>query len=173
MYSRMQRKGIRIKKVTSEEIPKLFSADSSPMQAQALIDVDVKLGGLTFPFVFIVMEKLGFDCLLGIDLLNESEALVDVKQSTLHLFGGLTSVPMTTTGRHVVVSTITSVTVPPFSEAIITVLPSRRIFTGNFMIEGNSKSPCAALMVARTLINADKSKIPCRILNPTGKPIKL
>jgi hypothetical protein len=120
------------------------------MQAQALIDIDVKVGGVTFPFVFIVMEKLGFDCILGLDLLNEAQALVDVAHNTLQLFGGLTTVPMTTTGNHVVVSTVTSVIIPPFSEAVVAVRPNRKTSGGQFMIEGEAKSPCAALMVARS-----------------------
>jgi len=79
MYRRILKHGSKTRYV-NDKLPNLFSADSSPMKAQALIDVDVKLGGVTFPFVFIVVERLGFDCILGMDLLNETKAVIDVHQ---------------------------------------------------------------------------------------------
>lgn len=173
MYRRIQRKGYKIEHVTTEQIPKLILADKSPMPAQALIDIDIKIGGVTCPFVFIVVETLDYDCLLGMDFMNDTEALLDIKHSTLHLFGGLTSVPMTVTGNHAVVATIANVTIPPFSEAVIAVRPNRRVGSGNFIIEGQAKSPCASLMVARSLVDTANSKLPCRVLNPTDKPIML
>ena len=84
-----------VRHVTSESMSKLFSADSSSLLAQAVVDVDLKVGGGNFPFVFLVMEKLGFNCILGMDLLETAEAMIDIKTNILHLFGGLTSVAMT------------------------------------------------------------------------------
>ena len=43
MYRRIQKRGTKVKHVTSEQMPKLFSADSSPLMAQAIIDIDVKV----------------------------------------------------------------------------------------------------------------------------------
>ena len=79
MYRRIKKRGTVVKHVTSEQLPRLISADSSPLTAQAVIDIDVKVGGVKFPFVFVVVEKLGFDCLLGMDLLEATEAVIDVK----------------------------------------------------------------------------------------------
>ena len=154
-------------------MPKLFSADSSPLMAQAIIDVDVKVGGVKFPFVFIVMEKLGFDCILGMDLLEATEAVIDVKTNALHLFSGLTSVAMTQTGHHTTVATVTQVTIPPFSEGVFAVKPDRRVAGGDYMIEGEAKAPYAALMVARTLVDPGRNSLHCRVLNPTDKPMIL
>ena len=153
MYRRIQKRGTKVKHVTNERMPNLYSADSSPLAAQAIIDIDVKVGGVKFPFVFIVMEKLGFDCILGMDLLEATEAVIDIRTNALHLFGGLTSVAMTHTGQHVTVATVKRVTIPPFSEGVFAVEPTRRVGRGNYMIEGENKAPYAALMVARTLVN--------------------
>ena len=125
MYRRIQKRGTKVKHVTNERMPNLYSADSSPLVAQAIIDIDVKVGGVKFPFVFIVMEKLGFDCILGTDLLEATEAVIDIRTNALHLFGGLTSVAMTQTGQHVTVATVRRVTIPPISEGVFAVEPTR------------------------------------------------
>lgn len=127
MYRRIQRKGYKIEHNTSEKIPNLILADKSLMPAQALVDVDVKIGGVKFPFTFIVVEALDYDCLIGMDMLNETGAVLDIKHNTLHLFGDMTSVRLSVTGDHAVVATVASVTIPPFSEAVIAVRPSRRV----------------------------------------------
>jgi len=106
------------------------------MKAQALIDVDVKLRGVTFPFVFIVVEHIGFDCILGMDLLNGTTAVIDVHGSMLLLFERLTAINMTLTGKHVTVSTISAVTIPPFSEAIVTLRPDRKAQKGGLNYRG-------------------------------------
>jgi len=59
MYRRILKHGSKTRYV-NDKLPNLFSADGSPKKAQALTDVAVKLGGVTFPFVFIVVERLGF-----------------------------------------------------------------------------------------------------------------
>jgi len=38
---------------------------------------------------------------------------------------------------------------------------------------GGAKAPSAALMIARAIVDAKREKLPCRVLNPTEKPIKL
>jgi len=113
MYRRILNNGTKMR-YANETIPNLFLAESSPMEAQAVIDINVKLGGVTFPFVFIVIERLGFDCILGMDLLNETKAVIDVHSSVLILFEGLTTINMTLNGQHITVSTIAAVIIPPF-----------------------------------------------------------
>jgi len=169
MYRRILKNGTKMRYV-NETIPNLFSADSSPMEAQDAIDIDVKLGGVTFPFVFIVIERLGFVCILGMDLLNETKAVIDVHSSVLILFEGLTTINMTLNGLHITVSTIATVVIQPFSEAVVAVRPDHKAQKGDYIIEG---APCAALMVARAIVDAKRAKLPCRVLNPTEKPIKL
>jgi hypothetical protein len=118
MYRRILKNGSRARYVNTT-LPRLFSADSTPIKAQAQIDVDVKLGGMTFPFEFTVVENIGFDCILGMDLLGETKAVIDIPRSVLTLFEGLTAINMTVTGSHVTVSTISAVIIPPFSLHII------------------------------------------------------
>jgi len=48
-------------------------------------------------------------------------AVIDAKTNTLSLFDGLTSIPMTKTGEHAVIQTVSAVTIQPFSEAVVNV----------------------------------------------------
>jgi len=114
----------------NETIPNLFSADSSPMEAKAVIDNDVNFGGVTYPFVFIVIESLGFNCILCMDLLNKTKVVIDVHSSMLIFFEGLTTINMTLTGQHITVSTIATVEITPFSEAVVAVRPDRKAQKG-------------------------------------------
>ena len=151
----------------------LFSADKSPMEVKATIEIDVKVGGVTFPFVFLVIERLGFDAIFGLDLLEETEAAVRVKDGVLELFDGLTSVPMSVTGSHILVSTIATVNIPPFSEAIIPTRPNRQPYARDYMMEAEFVAPKASLMVARVLVDGSKRQLLCRVLNPTNRMVKL
>jgi len=74
---------------------------------------------VSVPASFVVAEKLNYDVIIGLDLLSEMEAVIDARTNALVLFDGLTAVPMTKTGEHLVVRSVSSVTIPPFSEAII------------------------------------------------------
>jgi len=143
------------------------------MEAQAVIDNDVKIEGVTSPFVFIVIERLDFDCIIGMDLLNETKAVIDIHSSLLTLFEGLTAINMTLTGQHITVSSIATVEIPPFSEAVVAVRPDRKAQKRDYIIEGCAKAPCTALMVARAIADGKRDKLSCRVLNPTEKPIKL
>jgi len=138
MYRRILKNGTKMIYV-NETIPNVFSADSSPMEAQAVIDIDVR--GVTFPFVFIVIERLGFDCILGMDLLNETKAVIDVHSSVLILFEGLTTINMTSNGQNITVSTIATVVIPPFSEAVVAVRPDHKAQKGDYIIEGDLRPP--------------------------------
>ena len=82
---------------------------------------------------------------------------------------------MTLTGsnREGVVRAANTVTIPANSEANVSVFASRCIDTKNLMIEPSPIAACQALWVAKTLVNLNKSRAICRVLNPTSKPIKI
>jgi len=109
----------------------------------------------------------------GLAKLNETKAVIDVHSSVLILFEGLTTINMTLNGQHITVYTIATVVIPPFPQAVVAVRPNHKAQKGDYIIKGGSKAPCAALMVARAIVDAKRAKLPCRVLNPTEKPIKL
>ena len=152
---------------------RLLAADASPMPISADIEATLKIGGLSIPFTFCVIDKLDFDVILGMDFLSETQAVIDIKSNTLILYDGITSIPMTRTGEHKLVQTVSTVTVPPFSEAIIETSAFTRNLKGSYMIEQSPYAKCNALLVARALVNTKQKTYPCRLLNPTNRTITL
>ena len=151
----------------------LLSADQSIMPVLATFDTEIKINGLAIPITFDVVETLGYDCLIGMTFLEATEANIDLKSNTLSLYGGLISVPMTRSGHTNTVYTLTDITIPPYCESVFPVSTFAKPSKETYIIEGNFRSPCRAILVARALVNANKKKFPCRVLNPTAKAITL
>lgn len=152
---------------------KLLAADSSPMRVTASVETEVKINGLVIPFDFLVIDSLSYDCLLGMDFLKFTNAVIDIRSSTLSIFDGMTSVPMTRHGNEATVQTIANISIPALSEALIPVITKRTVPFGDYMIEGSIHAPCRSLMIARTLVNPKIRTMICRVMNPTEKIIRL
>ena len=136
--------------------------------------MELKIGGIAFPFNFLVIEKLGFDCILGMDLFQQASAIIDTKNNVLQLFDGLTSIPMSKTGDHVIVRSIASISILPYSKAIFPVRTKQKTVTGrNYMIEGEAQIPSSSVSVARTLVDASQNRMPCRVMNISSKTVTL
>lgn len=102
---------------------------------------------------------------------RQTEAVLDVETNTMTTYGGLTAVPMTTAGACAPVVAAIGVEIPPMSE---TVFPVEAIlpkwdFRTNAVPENRYKS----LMVAQTQVHAPAATFPCRVMNPTGRTLKL
>ena len=143
------------------------------MDVRGKIEADIKIGGVSIPASFIVIDKLGYEVIIGCDLLEQTRAIIDKKSNLLTLFDGLTSVKMTQTGHHEIVKTISTVIIPAQSEAIVPVTCANKPTKGNYIIEGYTGSSCKTLMVGRILINPKNIIYPCRVMNVTEKEIKL
>ena len=152
---------------------KLLAADSAPMKVIASFDAEVKANGLMMPFTFLVIESLTHDCILGMDFLTFTKANIDIGGSVLTLFEGMTSLPLTRQGSVSIVETVANVSIPACSEAAIAVRSKRILPAGNYMIESSIYAPCRALLVARTLVDANRRTVFCRVMNPTEKVIRL
>ena len=151
----------------------LLAADTSPMKVIASIETEVKLNGLIVPFSFSVIDKLGYDCILGMDFLEDTKAVIDVRTNTLSLFDGLTTIPMTKRGNITTIQTVANFSIPAFSEAALAVKTRQNLPAGTYMIEGGIHSPCRALLVARTLVDTVMPTMFCRVMNATDRPIRL
>jgi hypothetical protein len=152
---------------------KFYSANAVPIPVVADVDVELKIGGISMPFTVSVVDKLSFDLILGMDFFRETGAVVILRTKVLSLFDGLTSVPMTTTGEHGIVSTVSSVKIPPYSETIFPVRTRKKLPVGDYIIEGNLQAPSRALAVARVLVKGPGSVFSCRVLNPTNATLTL
>ena len=150
-----------------------FAADASPMPVITDFDVDIRIGGVRIPMTLAVIEKLGYDLILGMDFFKETDAVVDVKAQLLSLYNGLTMVPMTSTGDSPVATSVNTVTIPPYSEAIFPISTTADLPNGDFIFEPQPASQSAKLLIASALVDARRKTFPCRVLNPSEKPITL
>jgi predicted aspartyl protease len=152
---------------------KHFGADKTPIAVTKDFETELKLNNLSIPVTLSVVDKLGFDLILGMGFFRQTQAVVDIRQKLLTLYGGLTPVPISTSTGDIAVVTASVVKVPPLSEAVFSVRPKSKLTKGNFLIEGSLEIPCRALMVARTLVRAPADYYPCRVMNPTSKTMTL
>src|SRR5208282_930827 len=110
----------------------LLAADNSRMPVSISFDAEIKINGLAIPINFDVVESLGYDCLLGITFLEAIEANIDLKTNTLSLYGGLVVVSMTRySSLTSPVFTVTSITIPPYSECVFPMSTFRAPLRGN------------------------------------------
>ena len=83
------------------------------------------------------------------------------------------NIPMTHYGDFEFVKTISAVTIPPLSEALVNVQCTHRPTTGAYMIEGRSNAANNPLIIGKTLVNTHNSSYPCRVMNASEKEVKL
>jgi hypothetical protein len=160
--------------ITKHEDRNLLTADSSPMPVIASFETEIKINGLTIPIMFDVVEGLGYDCIIGITFLEATKAIIDLGSNTVSFFGGLVSASMTRcSGTAKTVFTDADVIIPPYSESVFSVSTLKQPPHGDYIIEDNLNAQCRTLLVARALVNAKRKHLPCRVLNPTDKPITL
>ena len=119
------------------------------------------------------MEKLVHGVIIGTNVLHAKKTIIDTKKSTLTLFGGLTAMPMTTAGEHLILKTTESFEFPPYCEAVITVRCVQKPAASNYVTENEVRLPCKTLIIGRTLVDASKEFLQCRVMNRTEKVIKL
>ena len=91
----------------------------------------------------------------------------------LSIYDVLVKIPMTKNGCVAAVYKTCDVSIPPFSEAVLPVKSSKLLDDADYMVEGELKSPCRSLMVAKTSCNPARHNLQCKVLNPTNKAIKL
>jgi predicted aspartyl protease len=167
-YDRLLRAKCKIDKLDANaKYRPVTNASGGSMRVNTKVNVDIKIGGITIPAIFFVVEKLAHDIIIGTDLLQAMEAVIDHKTNTLVLFDGLTIVPMTKTSEHLVVKTTANVVIPAYSEAVISVNCIKRPGNSDYMVEEDVRAPCQSLIVARTLVDTSKASYSCRVMNIT------
>jgi hypothetical protein len=100
---------------------KLLTANTSPMEVTASFEADLKIHGLVISFVFSVVEKLTYDCILGMNFLQDTNAIIDASSGTLSVYHGLLTCTNDTSNDNpaTVQLMICNVTIPPLSETAL------------------------------------------------------
>ena len=147
----------------------MTAANNTAVNVLGILTADLRIGGLLIPHEFRIVNELSNDCLIGMDLLNNCRAQIDLRHGVIDLYDGLTTVPLHSSGDFTVYTQRLTV-IPPESEAIIPVM-ARGVPRMDMIVEGGA-SPCRSLIVARSLVNTGENML-CRVLNPLQTSIKL
>ena len=111
--------------------------------------------------------------ILGLDFLNATRANIDFNHNTLSICDDLVIEPLLpSTKPNNVLRVTNNCTIPPLSEAVITmtcgIYPK-----GQFLLTPLPTVSQKHISLAHAIVNINKNKTQCRILNPTNAPITL
>ena len=99
------------------------------------------------------LVKILHDVIVGQDILEATRAPI----CTRTLYDGLLNIPMAHFGDFELVKTISAVTIPPLSEALVNVQCTHRPTAGAYMIEGRYNAANNPLIIGKTLMNTSNS----------------
>ena len=71
--------------ISSLELPLALGANGSPLSVMGKVELPIRLGSFHSKHVFVVVEKLVVDCILGADFLFNHGAILDCAHQTLQL----------------------------------------------------------------------------------------
>ena len=159
-----------------EENRQLRAGNSTLMQINQSIELNIRLGGLLIPFRFYKFDKASHTVILGLDFLKYTRSTLDIEHDILSLYSGLTEVRMTRFGLASDLMTVSAVNIPPATEVIMQVQARRPLTQGEYIIEKNTTSNIP-LLVAKCVVQAhnnnNKETYNCRVMNPSNKEIRL
>ena len=146
----------------------LNAANNTAVKIIGSAEVKFRIAGLVIPFEVKIVQRLSQDVILGMDFLHATGAHINLRSKTLEMYDGLAVASMISIGDYTA-QAIRTVSIPPLSEAVFPIKAKGLPRQGNFVLEGGA-FPCAALMVARTLVRPGR-RMCCRVMNPTDAPI--
>ena len=144
----------------------LISVLNKPLEiigeTQAVIDVH----GLKIYHTFIVVKSICHALLIGTDFLTAAAAVVDFANGWVTFADELTRLPLITPNRKKTgVFTISSIYIPPLTEAYVQVRCPSDVGNATVLIEPNSRLLTKNVATARALTKCDKGKVLCKLLN--------
>jgi hypothetical protein len=106
---------------------RLLSATGSPLQIIGQVMLTLRLQNHAIQQNFFVVRNLHHSGVLGMDVLQPCNAVIDLGDKSLRLFDNLVTVPLITAQDHNnVLSVIRTVRIPAHSEAILPVCLQQR-----------------------------------------------
>lgn len=96
-YNKMLRQKAQFNTLDFERKPTV-KADSSPMDVRGKIQAEMKLVGIMIPAEFLIIDRLGYDVIIGQDISETTKATIHTHTRTLSSYEGLINIPMTHSG---------------------------------------------------------------------------
>ena len=149
-----------------------LAANNSHLNVQGSAEFELKLGGVTIPETFFVVDGLSQDVILGVGFLQDCGAVLDYSRKRLSLYNNMASVPLVTAiDEDKAVRTLTKVRLPANSEAIFNASVPRHTTWTTGTTETLPKTLGQGVKVASAVIDNSKRTIVCRVANTNPRPI--
>ena len=117
----INRLGIRPECIKSVQ-RQLTVADNTPFDVMGIVDLDVKINGLSIPCSFYVARQLVDNCLLGMDFLKMTSAKIDFNEDVISFYDDMLTVPLLSAQQHQsLVRLVGKVRIPAMAQALIKV----------------------------------------------------
>ena len=174
IWERVEEKGIQALVPSKEQL--LVSVDGSPLDILGQTEVMLQIGSKKLSTKVVVVSELTTEAILGIDVLNQYKATIDLSSKKLLL--GETKdeqVPLELphqirSNRKQPIAVVEAVRIPPCSEVIVEGTVDEEVNQQTWLVEGatSRRSPVA---VARALVEPRGGKVPLCLLNPSLDPV--
>ena len=160
-----------------KEIPFIFTASGEAMPLTECVELTLNVNGLLLSHIFNVTPMLAacHSLILGFDLLTKFQCTIDIPNKTLYFCDGLTAVSVRDKPREqmILASLSKGVILPPRSETIMSLVVSKSLPKGAFVLEGSDSKAIDNVAVARAVVTPRDGTVLCRVLNPTNTSVKL
>jgi hypothetical protein len=136
--------------------------------------LDIRLQSHLIPQKFLVIRNLHHSGVIGMDLLTDCKAVINLSDQTLHLFDNSIVAPLITARDHAnALCLMQTIRIPGHTEAILPVALARRArYRGHdpAITEAWPGITNRGIGIARALVQPQKTQAICRILNVNSTP---
>jgi hypothetical protein len=153
---------------------RLSSATGSPLHIIGEVMLDIRLQYHLIPQKFLVIRNLHHSGVIGVDFLQDSKAVINLSEQTLHLFDNSIVAPLITARDHAnALCLMQTVRIPGHTEAVLPVTLARHApYRGHdpAIAEAWPGITNRGIGIAKALVQPQNTRTICRILNVNSTP---
>jgi len=165
---------LRVQSLDANEYSLLFSANSSRIRLIGKVEVSLNFAGLIVPYTLLVLDNLIHDVMLGMNILTELQANIDLSAGRVSFHDNLVTLPITKWHHSTVtLSCVKSTTLPPYSETLIPVQYKEAFSAKIALIEPTPNLNRRQILGARMAVTPTNKRTFCRLLNPGSTPKRI
>ena len=158
----------------NDKLPQLYGADGTQLPVTGTVTANVSISGYTCSVEFLVIDGLHHNVILGISMLRDNDAVIDVPHSCLSLANNLFTVPLIQRfAPYTVVRTVNSITVEPYHEVRLPVHISQNYALCPSVLEPLQTKYSTRVAVAKAYVAPKKHTTVCQLVNVSDKPVTL
>jgi len=149
--------------------PLVFASDA-PLKSMGTVTLDVSIQGLSIPIVFFVILNLSISCILGINCLQDSHAILDCSANVLYSYDGLVVAPLICNFDRDSILFLSRSLILPLRSETLSVKVHKKFIGQTLLVEGWPALRNRMIAVAAALIKPQMGKSLCRVVNAGDTP---